>query len=68
VVTVVPVDALAKFLLGQEIDNLGENRLALIHGVAPFTAFPKNDHERGLFTNSNRSLGNSPIFYMFSVT
>jgi hypothetical protein len=40
VITAVPVDALVKFLLGQEIDYLGENRLALVHAKAPFTAFP----------------------------
>lgn len=68
VITVVAVDALAKFLLGQEIDDLGENRLALVHAEAPFAAFQSNDHEKGLLANSNRSLGYSPIFCMFSIT
>jgi hypothetical protein len=40
VVTMVSIDALTKFLLGQEIDYLGENRLTLVHVEAPFTALP----------------------------
>ena len=40
VVTVISIDALTEFLLGQKIDYLGENRLTLVHTEAPFTAFP----------------------------
>jgi hypothetical protein len=39
VITVITIDTLTKFYFWQEIDYLGENGLALVHGEAPFASF-----------------------------
>jgi len=39
VITAITINTLTKFFLWQEIDYLGENGLALVHGEAPFAFF-----------------------------
>jgi len=39
VITAITIDTLTKFFLWKEIDYLGENSLALVHGEAPFASF-----------------------------
>ena len=56
VITIVAVDALTEFFLWEEIDNLGENGLAFVHGMVPFGVFPSGDHKTMISANSNRSL------------
>ena len=38
-ITAITIDTLTKFFLWKEIDYLGENSLALVHGEAPFASF-----------------------------
>jgi hypothetical protein len=66
VIAAVTIDTLTKFILWQEVDNLGKNSLALVHGEAPFASFLRKNHKTKPMANSNRFLRISSVFNIFT--